>query len=873
MNSTRFDVERPPFSLLKDSQKKQVLKSFTELSFSRGQRIWSAQESDVLFVVLQGQVSLRSETCKIASLQPGDWFGNEPGLRGALKAVAADSETIVARWDARDWASGASAELHEYWTQLREGARPPAPTVECDRSEEPAAVPVPKRDRPPASQSSRPRPRREYPFEFCADERTAAACLTMVAQFLRKPVPLSEVRRRLSGEQPKDLERLADKLGLRLRYIHYREPTWAKLRELVFPALIRWKTPERWAVVYAMEGNRLLVADPNNPDKTCEVISKATLDETWNGKLWQAESVSPVENFNLSWLFPAMGRYRGSWLQVIVASLFLQLLGLLSPLLTRIVFDKGINQQNVGLIEVMVVALAIVAVFELGLGISRQLLLEFTVRRLDLSLSAQIFSHLLRLPLTYFEFRTVGDTVARVQELEKVRQFLTDGLTVCLDSLFALAYVALMFYFSPPLTGVALATIVLFLLLIFASTPIVRRAWSETLDRRSKTQSALVEAISSVQSLKAHTAEKHVRDRWEKLFGDYVEQSFKASKIATLSGKAGDFIKNASDALILLVGAKLVIDRQLSFGEFIAFQMAAARAIGPLLGLAKFWQRFQQVLLSVDRLKDILDERPETRADAGIEWDNLEGRIQFDGVTFRYPQAQNGKKPRDSVLDDISFVIEPGQFVGIVGESGSGKSTLSKLLMGFYQPESGAILIDGIDLATIDLSCLRRQIGVVLQENILLNASVNENIALCDPYATQSEIVQAAKLARAHDFIVKQPQGYKTLVGERGGRFSGGQRQRIALARFFLSSARLLILDEATSALDVRTERQVLESFRSFFPGRTVVMITHRFAPLKSADLILVLDKGKIVERGTHDELIAKGGVYATLYELQRDSV
>jgi ATP-binding cassette, subfamily B, bacterial len=872
MNSTRFDLDRPPFSLLEAQQQKQILENYTELSFPRGRKILSSGEFPKLFFILTGKVRLKDEGQRTTLLQPGDWFGDGLGLSGALKAVAAENQTVVVLWDARCWTIGASAELGEYWAKVRERCQLPNLDGGCDRSEENAGTQLRERDR----SSDHQQRKYPFPFVFCDDDRTAAACLTMVANFLKNPVTFSSVSRRLKGHQPKDLERFADKLGLRMRYIHYKEATWAKLRELECPALIRWKTPVRWAVVYGIEGNCMLVADPQNPVRTCEAIPKATLDETWNGELWQIEAIPKLENFNLSWFFPAIWRYRDSWFWAIFASLFLQVLGLLSPLLTRIVFDQGISQQNNSLIEVMVVALVIVAIFELGLGISRQLLLDYTVRRLDLSLSAQIFSHLLNLPLTYFESRPVGDTISRVQELEKVRQFLTDGLTVCLDSFFALLYIALMFYFSPPLAWVALVTIVVFLALIFASTPVVRSAWNETLDLKSKTQSALVEAISSVQSLKAHTAERTVRDRWETLFGAYIEKSFQASKIALVSARAGDFIKNASDALILLVGAKLVADVSVSgltFGGFIAFQMAAARAIGPLLGLAKFWQRFQQVLLSVDRLKDILDEHPEVSTDIGIELDKFKGRIQFERVTFKYPHTQNGNKPSDSVLDRISFAIEPGQFVGIVGESGSGKSTLSKLLMGFYQPQSGKILIDGIDLATIDLSWLRQQIGVVLQENILLNVSVTENIALCHRDSTQTEIIQAAKLAQAHDFIVKQPQGYETLVGERGGRFSGGQRQRIALARFFLSSARLLILDEATSALDVRTERQVLENLRSFFPGRTVVMITHRFAPLKSADQIFVLEKGRIVEQGTHQRLIERGGLYSTLYKLQRDSV
>jgi ATP-binding cassette subfamily B protein len=617
--------------------------------------------------------------------------------------------------------------------------------------------------------------------------------------------------------------------------------------------------------VYGVRGDRLIIANPLNPDRTCESLPKSLVEAAWDGQLWQVELIQKQDKFSLAWFLPAVWHYRRLLGEVLFASFTLQLLGLATPILTQVIIDKVMVQGSLPTLDVMAIALLSVAIFEAILGILRLFIFTHTARRLDLSLSAQVFRHLMRLPLAYFEARRVGDTVARVQELENIRQFLTGtALTVILDSIFAVVYLALMFYYNAQLTLVALAVIPLFAILTLVATPILRNWLNETFNRSADSQSFLVETITGIHSVKAHAAERTARDRWEGLFARYIRTGFRASTTSNISNNIGTFLTNFSYLLILWFGAKLVIDQKLTIGQLVAFQMLSGRMTGPLLRLVQLWQNLQQVLLSVDRIGDILNVAPEAEPGSGLVLPPLKGQVTFDQIFFRYRSNQ------EAILRGISFTTEPGMLIGIVGRSGSGKSTLSKLLQRLYQAESGRILIDGFDLKSADLASVRQQIGVVLQEDFLFNGSILENITLGNPDISAEQVVEAARLAVAHDFISEMPQGYETNVGERGTALSGGQRQRIALARLFLSQAPILILDEATSALDSETEQQVLQNIQRISQNRTVFLIAHRFAPLKRADLILVLEKGVIAEKGTHSELLQQKGLYWSLYQRQQ---
>jgi HlyB family type I secretion system ABC transporter len=858
----------PPLSWLNAEEQSELKQQAEIRNYKLGEKIWSQKlggdafdEGSYQFFIVTGKVRLREEeeNKTVATLQTGDWFGNCQQIFADCKAIATSKEVVVVCWNSALWKKFVNSQIDEFWTN----------SIEVEETE--AILPV--ANSPISLPPSAPSPPIISNYPFVGSGNTGAACLTMVAQHLQNPVQLEWVQRQLRGQKPKNLIEAAEKVGLVLRKL---QVSWSDLRQLTFPALLLWNQSNQegknnqlnWVVAYGIKGNYLIIANPHNPDYSCEQLPQSVVENCWHGTLWQAELISQQEKFNLAWFTPAVWKYRGLLGEVLIASFTLQLLGLASPLITQVIIDKVMIQESLATLDVMAIALLLVATFESILGMLRLFIFTHTARRLDLSLSAQLFRHLMRLPLAYFESRRVGDTVARVQELEQIRQFLTGtALTVILDSIFAVVYLGLMFYYNIPLTFVALAVLPLFATLTIVTTPILRNWLNETFNRSADSQSFLVETITGIHSVKAHAAEPIARERWEGLFARFIRTSFKASTTSNISSNIGDFLTNFSTLIILWVGAKLVIDHQLTIGQLIAFQMLSGRVTSPLLRLVQLWQNLQQVLLSVDRIGDILNAAPETEAGTGLVLPSLKGEVNFDQVFFRY------NANTEPVLKGISFNVEPGQFVGIVGRSGSGKSTLSKIIQRLYQIESGRILIDGFDIKSADLASLRQQIGVVLQEDFLFNGSILENITLGNPDITSEQVVEAARLAVAHDFISQLPYGYENNVGERGTALSGGQRQRIALARLFLASAPILILDEATSALDSETEQQVLQNLKNVSYNRTVFLIAHRFAPLKRADLILVMEKGVIAERGTHLELLKQKGLYWSLYQRQQANI
>ncbi|WP_414514437.1 type I secretion system permease/ATPase [Nostoc sp. PCC 9305] len=864
---------QPPLSWLTPEQQSRLENECQTRQYRLGEKIWSNDVGGYQFLIVAGKVRLREEGVgkPIAALDAGDWFGDFQKLSADFKAVAASKEVVVVCWETALWAEFSHPQIQEFWQALpveMEGQREtfsfsssPSVTSASDGTSSPHSL-QPQKGLPAANLIAA-----IYPF--VASWNTAAACLTMVAQQLENSVQLEWVQRQLRGQRPKQVVEAAEKLGLVMRRL---QVSWGELRQLSFPALLLWNSDSpqspSWVVAYGVKGDRLIIANPLNPERTCESLPQSIVEASWDGQLWQVELISQQEKFNLSWFTPAVWKYKGLLAEVLLASFTLQLLGLTTPLITQVVIDKVMVQGSLPTLDVMALALLCVAIFESILGILRLFIFTHTARRLDLSLSAQLFRHLMRLPLAYFESRRVGDTVARVQELEQIRQFLTGtALTVILDSIFAVVYLALMFYYNVPLTFVALAVLPLFATLTIVATPILRNWLNETFNRSADSQSFLVETITGIHSVKAHAAEPVARDRWEGLFARFIRTGFKASTTSNISSNIGDFLTNLSTMLILWFGAKLVIEQKLTIGQLVAFQMLSGRVTGPLLRLVQLWQNLQQVLLSVDRIGDILNVSPEAELGTGLVLPPLKGQITFEQVFFRY-------RPNfEAILRGISFSAEPGQFVGIVGRSGSGKSTLSKLLQRLYQIESGRILIDGFDIKSADLASLRQQVSVVLQEDFLFNGSILENITLGSPDITAEQVVEAARLAVAHDFISQLPYGYETNVGERGTALSGGQRQRIALARLFLSQAPILVLDEATSALDSETEQQVLQNLQKISANRTVFLIAHRFAPLKRADLILVLEQGVIAERGTHSQLLQQKGLYWSLYQRQQANI
>jgi ATP-binding cassette, subfamily B, bacterial len=825
----------PPLSLLTPDQQVQFRTIADIRRYRLGELLWSADTPGLQMLLLSGKVRLVSDEGKTTLLKPGDWIGDLLSLEGYKARATSDVEVAV--WRADTWSTLSAPAMTQYWASQRGRYQP-----QTDNG-----------------------PKAIDGFPFVPGINSAAACLTMAANHLQNPVQMEWVQRQVRGQAPNQVVEAGEKSGVQLRRI---ETEWASLRLLNYPALMQWNwesADRRWVVIYGIRGDRVIVADPTNPTRNCQSIHRSAFEGAWNRVLWQAEPIQKQETFNLSWFLPAVWKYKGLLLEVLFASIVLQLLGLGTPLITQVIIDRVMVQGSLPTLDVMAFVMLGVAFFESFLGILRLFIFTHTARRLDLALSAQLFRHLMRLPLAYFEARRVGDTVARVQELENIRQFLTGtALTVVLDSIFAVVYLALMFYYSALLTGVALAVLPLFVVLTVVTTPILRNWLNESFNRNADSQSFLVETITGIHSVKAHTAEKASRDRWEGLFARFIRTSFKASTTQNISSNLGDFLTNFSYLLILWVGARLVINQELTVGQLVAFQMLSGRVTGPLLRLVQLWQTLQQTLLSVDRIGDILNVAPEAEPGTGLVLPELTGQVAFDQVFFRYNANQ------EPVLKGISFDVKPGMLVGVVGRSGSGKSTLSKLLQRLYVPEAGRILIDGFDVKSADLHSLRSQMAVVLQEDFLFNGNIIDNITLGRMDITAEAVVEAARLAAAHDFVSDLPRGYETNVGERGTALSGGQRQRVALARLFLSDAPILVLDEATSALDSETEQQVLQNLQGVSDRRTVFLIAHRFAPLRRADLILVMEKGVIAEKGTHDELLRQKGLYYSLYQRQQ---
>jgi ATP-binding cassette, subfamily B, bacterial len=825
----------PPLSLLSTDQQVQFRSKAEVRQYRLGDLLWSGETPGLQIYLVSGKVRLVSEEGQSVLLQAGDWVGDLLDLAGYKARAASNVEAVV--WPADAWLRLDSQAMTRYWASVRNRYLP-----QSDNSPKPVTG-----------------------FPFVPGINTAAACLTMVANHLQNAVQMEWVQRQVRGQQATQVVDAAEKTGLHLRRL---QTEWASLRMLDFPSLTMWGGAGRdvkWVVLYGVRGDRVIVADPMNPAMTCEAIHRSQFEPAWDGQVWQVETIQTQERFNLSWFLPSIWKYRGLLMEVLFASIILQLLGLGTPLITQVVIDRVMVQNSLSTLDVMAFAMFGIAAFEGILGALRLFIFTHTARRLDLSLSAQLFRHLMRLPLAYFEARRVGDTVARVQELENIRQFLTGtALTVVLDAIFASVYLILMFYYSATLTGWALVVLPFFVILTLISTPILRKWLNESFNRNADSQSFLVETVTGIHSVKAHSAEKASRDRWEGLFARFIRTSFKASTTQNISGNIADFLTNMSYLIILYFGAQLVIKQELTVGQLVAFQMLSGRVTGPLLRLAQLWQNLQQVLLSVDRIGDILNTAPEAEPGSGLILPPLEGQVVFDQTFFRYLPQQ------EPVLKGISFEVEPGMLVGVVGRSGSGKSTLSKLLQRLYLPESGRIMVDGFDIKSADLHSLRTQMAVVLQEDFIFNGNIIDNISLGRPEVTAEEVVEAARMAAAHEFVSDLPQGYETNVGERGTALSGGQRQRVALARLFLSKAPILVLDEATSALDSETEQQVLQNLQKVSGNRTIFMIAHRFAPLRKADLILVLEKGVIAEKGTHDELLKKKGLYYSLYQRQQ---
>lgn len=700
--------------------------------------------------------------------------------------------------------------------------------------------------------------------------------LAMIAQLHQVAVDPGQLQHQFGHEgaacSVDELLRAARRLGFKAKAVKLAE---AGIDAKILPLLASSKEGGYFILAGRTEddaGNRTyLVQRPSC--KQPETLTAEQLSGMWSGTaiLLLPRGISPMGQnkvFNLRWFIPALRKYRGLFLDVLVASFFLQLFALVTPLFFQVVMDKVLVHQGFTTLNVLAFGFVVIVVFEAVVGGLRNYLFSHTTNRVDVELGARLFHHLASLPLAYFEARQVGQTVARVRELETIRNFITGtALTLLIDLSFTFVFFAVLWYYSPTLTWIVLASLPFYVLLSLFITPILKYRLDEKFRHGAANQAFLTETVTGMHTVKTQSLESRLQRRWEDQLASYVMSSFRAQNLNNIANQIAGLIGKMTTLLIIWWGAHLVIAGALTVGQLVAFNMIAGRVTAPLLKLVQLWQDFQQAGISLQRLGDILDTPPEQcfnprRSTPAA----VQGALTFERVRFRY------RPDGPVVIDELSLDVGSGEIIGLVGRSGSGKSTLAKLMQRLYVPEKGRILLDGTDLAMVDGAWLRRNVGVVQQESFLFNRTVRDNIALSNPGIAFERVVQCAQVAGAHEFILDLPQAYDTLIGEQGSNLSGGQRQRIAIARSLLGNPRILIMDEATSALDYESERTVQENMGAISRDRTLIIIAHRLSAVRHCDQIVVLDNGRVVEAGSHEALLAANGYYASLHDYQNHS-
>jgi ATP-binding cassette, subfamily B, bacterial HlyB/CyaB len=701
-------------------------------------------------------------------------------------------------------------------------------------------------------------------LDCISDSNSGLIAFATILAFHKIAVDPDQLRHGLGHNrviEANDLLRLAKQQDdVRARRI---ECSWDKLAKTPLPALANGSGG--WFIIGRVNDEGVLI---QRPGQSVEKLDQAGLEAIWSGELILVTTREGLGGaagkFDVRWFIPQIVKYRRLIGEVLLVTLALNLLGLASPLFFQNVIDKVLVNNTLATLQVLAFGLVVVSIWEIVFGWLRTRLYSETSQKIDIELGAKLFRHLLGLPLAYFEARRVGDTVTRVRQLETIREFLTNAsLSVLVDPLFTVVFLVAMWIYSPSLFWIVALTIPAYIAISMMVTGPLRRLLDEKFERGAANNALLVESVSGMQTVKAAAVEPQWQERWERQLAGYSAASQRVINLGNTGSQAVQLVSKLSLAAILYFGATEVIAGTLSVGGLVAFNMFSQRVSGPVIRLAQLWQDFQQVRISIERLGDVLNVPIEPGSGSRTALPALQGTIKFDGVNFRY--GLEGPW----TVENIDLDIKAGSTLGIVGSSGSGKSTLTKLLQRLYTPAQGRIFIDGIDIGQIDPAWLRRQIGVVLQENLLFSRSIRENIALTNPAMPLEQVMHAATLSGAHDFILALPQGYDTMIEERGVNLSGGQRQRIAIARALVNAPRILIFDEATSALDAESEEIIQTNLKAMAAGRTVLIIAHRLSAIRQCDRIITLEKGKIVESGTHESLLQSNGRYADLHKRQ----
>jgi ATP-binding cassette subfamily B protein len=711
---------------------------------------------------------------------------------------------------------------------------------------------------------------RRYPF--FAQQSTSdcgAACLVMVGRYWGKRFSVNRLRDlanvNRNGASLRSLAAAAESIGFTTRPI---KASLDKLAQQNLPAIAHWEG-KHYIVVYEVRRDRVIVADPASGQRQ---LSLAAFKAGWTGYALLLQPTALLKEAEEArqpfWQFFEL--VKPHWLvllEVAIASILIQVFGLLAPLLTQLLLDRVVVQRSTLTLTAVGIGLLIFSLFRVAMTALRQYLLDHTANKVNIALIVGFLSHTFRLPLSFFEFRYVGDIISRVQENYKIQQFLTgEALSIVLDLLTVFVYVGLMFWYNWQMALLVLAIVPPFFLLALIATPFLQRISKEIFNTLAAQNSYLIEALTGVRTVRSMAIEQTVRWRWEELFNQSIKTLFTGQIVNNNLQLFSSTIDAVATTALLWFGAWQVIQNQLTIGQLVAFNMLLGNVMQPFQRLIVLWNQLQEVIVAVERINDVLEAEPEEDLQNQPRQilTQLRGHIRFEGVTFRYhPESEI------NTLENLSFEVQPGQTVALVGRSGSGKTTIAKLVLGLYPPTEGKLFIDGYDVNTLALRSLRAQIGVVDQDTFLFGSTVSENISIGHPEATLAEIKLAARLAGADLFIEQLPQGYETQIGEGGGMLSGGQRQRLAIARALLGNPSLLILDEATSHLDAESERIIQTNLGQILQGRTTLVIAHRLSTVRQADLILVLDRGVLVESGTHAELMGKRGHYFYLNQQQ----
>ncbi|MBI5919124.1 MAG: peptidase domain-containing ABC transporter [Nitrosomonadales bacterium] len=698
-------------------------------------------------------------------------------------------------------------------------------------------------------------------------------CLTAIAQHHGIQVNPERLIHEysLGAEEPADssLLRMAADIGLKAKVDRLK---WDRLMALngVFPLMARLQdgTSIIAVGVSAEGGGQVAVLDPTSGQAQIVWLNKEQFTSRWSGELVFLKRVhslrDPNQPFGLRWFIPEILKQKIAFRDIAIAAVALQVLSLAAPIFFQLVIDKVLVHQSSSTLWVLGAGVLIAMIFEAAFGFLRQILLLVATNKIDMRLTRRVFGHLLSLPIDYFETHSAGVIVRHMQQLEGIRNFLTGRLFfTALDSIALLIFLPILFSYSFKLALIVLGFAIAITLIIAALLPTYRQRLDDLYSAEGKRQALLVETIHGMRTVKALAIEPKQRRNWDQNSAEAINAHYRVGHLGVAGGAVTGFLEKLLPIVVIVVGATDVFDQTLSVGALIAFQMISGRVVSPLIQIVGLINEYQQTALSVRMLGEIMNRAPEGRVGAGGLRPQLAGEMVFDNVVFRYPGATT------TALDRASFKIAAGTVVGIVGRSGSGKTTITKLIQGLYAVQEGIVRFDGIDAREIDLSHLRRQIGVVLQENFLFRGTVRENISATRPDASFEEIVEAAQIAGADEFIERMPQGYDTFLEENASNLSGGQKQRLSIARALLSKPRILILDEAASALDPESEAIFINNLSRIAVGRTVVMISHRLSTLVNANAILVMQHGRLMDSGRHEELLGRCQTYQQLWNQQ----